>query len=265
MNRTEVSGVIFLDPKKVFDPVDHNIMMYKLGWYLEHSSSLPFFKSYLKGRTQRVFLHGSYSSEGSVKFDVPQRSVLGPILFSIFINDIPLHVTNISVACDMQAVDTALNTSGEDIMQVEHTLQESLDQVSCWCGNNSKVINPKKTHSMTIATRQKHQLLPLSLDLLLHGVKVEQVAEHRLLGIIIDNKPWWDTQTETLCKRLSKRVFLLSKLKYIVDTDILKFFFNAHIKSHIDYVSVVWGGCSDALKKTIKFSTKKIRKANPSR
>ena len=84
MNRTEVSGVIFLDPKKVFDPVDHNIMMYKLGWYLEHSSSLPFFKSYLKGRTQRVFLHGSYSSEGSVKFDVPQRSVLGPILFSIF-------------------------------------------------------------------------------------------------------------------------------------------------------------------------------------
>jgi len=135
MNRTEVSGVIFLDPKKVFDPVDHNIMMYKLGWYLEHSSSLPFFKSYLKGRTQRVFLHGSYSSEGSVKFDVPQRSVLGPILFNIFINDIPLHVTNISVACDMLAVDTTLNTSGEDIMQVEHTLQESLDQVSCWCAN----------------------------------------------------------------------------------------------------------------------------------
>ena len=86
-------------------------------------------------------------------------------------------------------------------MQVEHTLQESLDQVSCWCGNNSKIINPKKTHSMTIATRQKHQLLPLSLDLLLHGVKVEQVAEHRLLGIIIDNKPWWDTQTENTVQK----------------------------------------------------------------
>ena len=69
---------------------------------------------------------------------------------------------------------------GKDIMQVEHTLQESLDQVLCWCDNNSMVIDPKKTHSMTIATRQKHQLLPLSIDLLLHGVKVEQVAEHRL-------------------------------------------------------------------------------------
>ena len=78
------------------------------------------------------------------------------------------------------------------------------------------------------------------------------MAEHRLLGIIIDNKLRWDTHTDTLCKTLSKRVFLLSKLKYIVDTDTLKCFFNAHVKSHIDYASVVWGGCSDALKKRLK-------------
>ena len=136
-------------------------------------------------------------------------------------------------------------------MPVEHTLQENLDQVSCWCDNNYVVINPKKTHSVTIATRQKHRLLPLSLDLLLYGVKVEQVAEHRLLEIIIDYKLRWDTHTDTLCKTLSKRVFLLSRLKYIVDTDTLKLFFNAHIKSHIDYTSVVWGGCSDALKKRL--------------
>ena len=191
MHRSEVSGVIFLDLKKAFDLVDHNIMMYKLGCYLQNSSSLPFSKSYLEGRTQSVFLRGSYSSEGSVKFGIPQGSVLGPILFSIFINDLPLHVTNISVASAMLADDTTLHTSGKD-MQVEHTLQESLDQVSCWSDNNSMVINPKKTHSVTIATRQK--LLLLSLDLLLHGVKVE-VAEHRLLGIIIDNKPRWDTHT----------------------------------------------------------------------
>ena len=176
-----------------------------------------------------------------------------------------MHVTNISVACDTLADDTTLHTSGRDIMQIEHTVRESLDQVSVWCDSISMVINPNKTHSVRIATRQKHQLLPLSLDLLLHGVKVEQVAEHRPLGIIIDNKLRWDTHTDTLCKTLSKRVVLLSKLKYIVDTDTLKLFFNAHIKSHIDYASVVWGGCSDALKKTIKFSTKKIRKVNPSR
>ena len=74
----------------------------------------------------------------------------------------------------MLADDTTLHASGKDIMQVEHTLQESLDQVSFWCDNNSMVISPKKTHSMTIATRQKHQLLPLSFDLLLHGEKVDK-------------------------------------------------------------------------------------------
>ena len=113
MNRSEVSGMIFLDLKKVFELVDHNTMMYKLGCYFQNSSSLPFINSYLQGKTQRVFLPGSYSSEGSVKFGVPQGSVVGPFLFSIFINDLPLHVTNISVACDMLADDTALHTSGK--------------------------------------------------------------------------------------------------------------------------------------------------------
>ena len=143
-------------------------------------------------------------------------------------------------------------------MRVEHTLQESLDQVSCWCDNNSVVINPKKTHSMTIATMRKHQLLHSSLDLLLHGVKVEQVAEHRLLGIIIDNKFRWDINFGgihilTHCAHYAKHSLSVSSfcLKYIVDTDTLKLFFNARIKSHIDYASVVWGGYSDALKKLL--------------
>ena len=75
------------------------------------------------------------------------RSLSLSLLFSIFISDLPLHITNISVACDMLSDDTTLHASGKYIMQVEHTLQESLDQVSCWCDNNSMVINPKKTHS----------------------------------------------------------------------------------------------------------------------
>ena len=72
-------------------------------------------------------------------------------------------------------------------------MQDSLDQVSNWCDDNHMVINPIKTKSMTIATRQKHQFSPLSLDLVLNGVKIDQVSEHRLLGITIDNKLRWDS------------------------------------------------------------------------
>ena len=113
------------------------------------------------------------------------------------------------------------------------------------------VINPIKTKSMTIATRQKPQLSPLPLDLVINGAKIDQLSEHRLLGITIDKKLLWDLHTNNVCKTVSRRVFLLSKLRYIVDIDTRKLFSNAHIKPHIDYASVVWHGCSDVLKQRL--------------
>ena len=83
-------------------------------------------------------------------------------------------------------------------------MQDSLDQVSNWCDNNHLVINPIKTKSMIVATRQKHQLSPLSLDVVLNGAKIDQVSEHRLLGITIDNKFRWDSHINNVCKTVSR-------------------------------------------------------------
>ena len=146
----------------------------------------------------------------------------------------------------MLADDTTLHTSGKD-MQIRSNMQDSLDQVSNWCDNNHMGINPIKTKSMTIATRQKHQLSPLPFDLVLNGAKIAQVSEHRLLGITIDNKLRWDSHINNVCKTVSRRVFRLSKLRCIVDIDTRKLFFSAHVKPHIDYASVVW----DVLKKRL--------------
>ena len=77
------------------------------------------------------------------------------------------------------------------------------------------------------------------------------MSEHRLLGITIDNKLSWDSHINNVCKTVSRRVFLLSKLWYIVIIDTRKLFFSAHIKPHIDYASVVWDGCSYVLKKKL--------------
>ena len=113
-------------------------------------------------------------------------------------------------------------------------MQDSLDQVSSWCGNNRLVSNPIKTKSMTIATRQKQQLSSLPLDLVLREAKIYQVSDNRLLGITTDSKLRWDSHTGNVCNTVSRRVFLLSKLRYIVDIDTKNLFFNAHIKPHID-------------------------------
>jgi len=84
------------------------------------------------------------------------------------------------------------------------------------------------------------------------------VSEHRLLAITTDSKLRWDSHTNNVCKTVSRRVFLLSKLRYNLDIDTRKLFFNAHIKPHIDYASVVWDECSDVLRKRLNSLRRKV-------
>ena len=110
------------------------------------------------------------------------------------------------------------------------------------------LINPVKTKSMIITTRQKHQLSDLSLRLSSDGQNIENVTEHRLLGLIVDNKFRWQAQIEYIImqKHVKKQqLFLLSQLQHIINFDTRKLFYNAHIKPHIGYASVVWNGCGE--------------------
>ena len=112
MNKSEVIGVVFLILKKAFDLLDHNILLTKFTSYLQNSSFVPFFKSYVENKTQRVLLHGSYSSEGSVQFGVPQGSVLGPVLFNIFLLTI-FHCTfklNLLIVTCRQMIQHTIRT-----------------------------------------------------------------------------------------------------------------------------------------------------------
>ena len=110
--------------------------------------------------------------------------------------------------------------------------------------------DPKQVYEIT--TRQKYQFSPLPLDQVLRGTETDQVSEHRLLGITIDSKLRWDSLTENVCKPLSRRVFLLSKLRYFVDINNRKLFFNVNSIAYIDCASLVWDVCSDVLKKSCK-------------
>ena len=193
MNEYEVSGVIFLDPKKVFDLVDHDILLKKLTIYLKNSF-LYHLKTttYLRNRTQCVLLHGSYSSKESVKYGVPQASILRPIRFSLY--QWP-PITRETYICWLRHagswhVQHCTNLERQKNLQNQKQYARQLYQVPIWCDINHMVINPIKTKSMTTATRHKHQLSPLLLDLVLNGAKIDQVSEHRLLRI--DNKLRWD-------------------------------------------------------------------------
>ena len=267
MNNSEVTGAVFVDLRKAFDLVDHGILLRKLQLYFSEPSpkyvskspkalpprleATPFFKSYLTDRQQKVVVNGSSSSNSHVTRGVPQGSVLGPLLFCIFINDLPIHIKHDKLSCDLFADDATLHTPDKHIETVNERLQTGLTEVSSWCDRNSMVLHPSKTESMVIATRQRHQLSPLVLNLSVQNHAVVQVAEHRLLGVNVDNQMKWQSHVNKTCRTISRNIYLLSKLKPFVDIDARKMFYNAHIKTHIDYSSTLWDGCSDVHFKSI--------------
>ena len=108
------------------------------------------------------------------------------------------------------------------------------------------ILHPAKTQSMLLTTRQKHQLRPLHLNLSLKDSHIEQVDEHRHLGVIIDDEFSWRPHIGT-CKTVSKNLYLLSQLRHFVDTPKRKLFYHAHISPHLTYAPTVWDGCSDIL------------------
>ena len=195
---------------------------------VQNLSTVSFLTSYLQDRTQRVFLNGQYSTKGIAECGIPQGSVLGPLLFCIFINDLPLNITNDNFVCDLFADDNSIHSSiscGSDLQSVQTSLQEGLNDVSTWCDQNRMVIHPHKTKCMVLTTRQKHQRRPLTLNLTLGKTPVQQVREHRVLGVIIDEELKWQSHIDNMCKHVSKNLFLLSQLRHYVDSDARKIFF----------------------------------------
>ena len=106
---------------------------------------------------------------------------------------------------------------------------------------------------MVLTTRQKLQRGPLTLNLTLGKSPVEQVREHRVLGVITDEELKWQSHVDNICKHLSKNVFLLSQVRHYVDSDARKIFFHAHLLSHINYASTVWSGASEVHLKKLNF------------
>ena len=183
------------------------------------------------------------SSKGIIKTGVPQGSVLGPLLFLLYINDLPLHLKK-ELISSLFADDSSIHSASKSIDELNSDLQDGLDEVNNWCTKNCMSIHPEKTKSMVITTRQKHQRAPLLLHLSLGEENIQQVSEHKVLGLIIDSDLSWHSHLNNLTKRLSVNTYLLSRLKKFASNKALKLFFEAHINSYVNYASTIWDNVS---------------------
>ena len=168
----------------------------------------------------------------------------------------------------MPADDTTLHTTGKSIAQIQETLQLCLDRISVWCNVNHMLINhvKKKKLMVIITTRQRHQPSDLSMSLSLDGQNVENVTEHRLLGLIVDNKFRWQAQIEHVCKSMSKKLFLLSQLQHIINIDTrIETLLQRSLKTSHSLLCVSsMGWLWRRTLKTIELSTSQGRQVNPS-
>ena len=131
MNDGNIVGCVFVDFRKAFNLVDHIFLFQKLKHYKINKLSLSWFESYLSHRTQQVNINTNQSKTGSVLYGVPQGSILGTLLFLIFINDLPLFIGNSIRSVDLYADDTTLYNIGLDKDTLENNLQLSLNLLIC--------------------------------------------------------------------------------------------------------------------------------------
>jgi hypothetical protein len=241
----KIVGVVMVDFRKAFDLVDHNILLNKLKLYKCSNQTLNWFKSYLLDRKQSVLIHEAKSKHSTVESGVPQGSILGPLLFLLFINDLSLTLRNTITNTDMYADDTTICDIHESKEVIEKNLQSALVLLSEWCAQNGMVLNTSKTKVLLITTPHKRgKNENYNLNLKYKDIPLELTTGDKILGVNINQNLKWDNHINVVKKKISSNLWLLSKIKPFVSLDHRIVFYKAYIQPHIDYCNIIWGGTS---------------------
>lgn len=200
IDKKGVAFLLLIDFSKAFDRVSHAKLLHKLSYQFNFSRDAAFLiKSYLNSRTQVVEINGSLSSPINILSGVPQGSVLGPLLFSLFINDLPSVLKYCLIhmfADDVQLYICSTDANLENVVQL---LNSDLKRISQWSSRNLLPINSSKTKAMFISRRQIRNVLP---DIIINNEKIEYVDKARNLGVIFQCNLEWDSQVNAQCGKI---------------------------------------------------------------
>lgn len=250
---------VFLDLTKAFDLVNHNILLDKMKKYRCSDNAVTWFTSYLSNRTQQVGVSGKLSEPLEIVSGVPQGSVLGPLLFILYINDLPLCVN--ACTTDMFADDTTVSTSCSSPESLASKINEDLVNIASWCASNAMSINVEKTKAMILSTKHKLKSNKDKIpDIIVNDNVIQCTSHEKLLGVQIDDSLTWDHHIDTILKKCNSLLYLLSRIKKYLNIDNRKLYFNAYILPHLDFCSTLWGNSSQqSLNKLLLFQKRAAR------
>lgn len=253
-----ITGIALLDFSAAFDLVDHNLLLLKLKSYNFSDCALNWIKSYLSGRTMSVCINAAYSDPTEMVCGVPQGSCLGPLLFSLFINDLPTVLTTSDIM--LYADDSSPYQSAKSARLVSDNLQHDLVNIEKWIEKNRLVLNAGKSKCILIGSRQRIKTAQ-PLNLKMKDTSITQLACVKLLGIQIDETLSWKPHCETLLKNCSKALGLLYRFSKYMPIKVLKQVAEALILSKLSYCCTVWGSAlnQDSLNYLQKLQNKVAR------
>ena len=245
MDEGLLTGLISIDLKKAFDTFDHEVHCQKLEHYGVVGKELSWFKSYLSNRKQYFRINGVDSSINEINVGVPQGSSLGPLLFLVYINDLPCIVKNSKVS--MYADDTSIYHSSKDIMQLNTALNEELQRLDRWLQGNKLPLNVAKTHSMIITMKQKKKYLTVSNQALPPSIceeHIEVICHSKYLGVQVDEHLTWKNQIKSVTEKPSRAIGFLKYAKHFLLEAIVKALYTSIVEPHFQYCCSVWGCCN---------------------
>ncbi|HIF15426.1 MAG TPA: hypothetical protein EYQ86_08990, partial [Bacteroidetes bacterium] len=208
------SSSLFIDFSKAFDMVDHKILLHKMYHYGIRGNAHQWIKSYLSDRQQYVSVNGSESTRRNIEYGVPQGSILGPLLFVIYINDIPeiSHFAKFILYAD----DANIIITGSSIAEIEDQITSLSAALIHWVKSNGLLLNLKKTQYMIFSRGRLTNNFIVSID----NTVIQQVNEARFLGVIIDDKLTWSSHIKTLKSKMARYVGIMYRIKKLIPLNV---------------------------------------------
>ena len=228
--------IVFCDISKAFDRVWHAGLVYKLRCMGIRGKLLSWLIHYLQDRYQRVVIKGQMSAWGKLKAGVPQGSVLGPLLFLIYINDIVNVVqNNIRLFAD----DTALFITVDNPEEAAQSMNNDLNKIQEWADKWLVSFNAQKTKAITVSNRNTIDHPPLYFN----NILIEEVQNHKHLGIIINKNLNWHNHVEYITTKALKRLDVLYRCRYKLDRKSLEVLYFTYIRPLLEYGDVLFSDC----------------------
>ena len=233
--------VIFLDISKAFDRVWHEGLLFKLKRCGIHGKLLDWFKDYLKDRLQRVVINGQFSEWVKILAGVPQGSVLGPLLFLIYIDDIVHAVTFSKIR--LFADDTCLFLEVDDRVNTANLINSDLRDIGNWSHQWLVNFSPRKTKSLIISNKTDAHHNP---QVRLFDQFIEEVDSHMYLGLRFSSNLRWKRHIHEISQSARKKLNAMIPLKYKLDKKSLDIMYRSFVLPTMEYANVVWGGSYDS-------------------